>query len=284
MLVKRMDLTIPTVRCFLYVRNCEEDSASPSEANYPYGDGEMVARSDLEPDENKKSVLWLRNSESRTACSCVQISAEADHTVYFGGFQMTSTAKSVEVYINNNTALLMTVRGIRSPSAGSDASWTKAQCVVPGGARPVQRVRLVLKGGSGGDASSDTGFLIQTIRWTVRVPAITNQNEQGESTVTESPAQALDSTVPSISVENPEGGRASSVLDRTVAPTPTGPFARPDSLATQALSVQLSLMTQQMAALTTAMNGLNATIRAHHEYLVEQENQGNRSADDNNEN
>jgi hypothetical protein len=68
-------------------------------------------------------------------------------TFFLGGFQMVSTAKTVEVYLTDlegKETYLTTSKGIPFNKEDATASWYKAICVVPGGPRPISRLRIKL--------------------------------------------------------------------------------------------------------------------------------------------
>jgi hypothetical protein len=146
----------------------------------------------LRPDDTKKSVFWLDLDATETTdpSSEVVISAPAecrikrsssseaglsnleDQIFAWGGFQMTSNSKAVEVYFtaapstanaSPKESYLTSLRGI--PVAGGDGLF-KVLCAVPGGARPVLSVRFKLLSLQPKGADS---FSLSTLKWTARI-------------------------------------------------------------------------------------------------------------------
>eukprot|EP00539_Tryblionella_compressa_P001283 CAMPEP_0178743496 /NCGR_PEP_ID=MMETSP0744-20121128/6237_1 /TAXON_ID=913974 /ORGANISM="Nitzschia punctata, Strain CCMP561" /LENGTH=668 /DNA_ID=CAMNT_0020396505 /DNA_START=121 /DNA_END=2127 /DNA_ORIENTATION=+ len=70
-----------------------------------------------------------------------------DGTFFLGGFQMISTAKNVEIFLTDKDGkegYLTTSKGIPFNKEDTSAPWHKAICVVPGGPRPILRLRIKL--------------------------------------------------------------------------------------------------------------------------------------------
>lgn len=66
---------------------------------------------------------------------------------FLGGFQLVSTAKAVEIRLTDtegNEAFLMTSKGIPFMKDDTSAKWYKVICVVPGGPRPISKLRIIL--------------------------------------------------------------------------------------------------------------------------------------------
>lgn len=116
---------------------------------------------------------------------------------FLGGFQLISTARSVEVYVtrkdNDQEELLMTCRGIpiRDKTANNLSDCFKVFSVVPGGARPVTLLRLCLKseeksGDQNGSSSSSTKLV--SIQLTGRIPDPQQQQQPQEKS--DQPQQA----------------------------------------------------------------------------------------------
>lgn len=142
------------------------------------------------PDENKKSVYWLDEGPYEGEGDCLLLSASSKSTFFLGGFQILSNAKMIEVYLtteSSNDQYLMTCRGI--PSEGL----FKILCVVPGGPRPVNAVRLKIFIPKN-DADSDSKVLhVRSAKFTARVPEHKTVSENIDNK-----RRTNDSTIPSL--------------------------------------------------------------------------------------
>jgi hypothetical protein len=101
---------------------------------------EAPKRIRLRPDADKKSVVWLDPLDLDSVSRHHSVSGNGiyecylEHICFIGGFQLTSNARQVQVYltpdaISSPEAYLTTVKGLSS----SEQQWCKAQCVIPGG-------------------------------------------------------------------------------------------------------------------------------------------------------
>jgi hypothetical protein len=124
----------------------------------------------LTADESKKSVLWLKDLPTTTSSSgdpnaatkniktlMLVAADDTKNAFYIGGFQLQGLAKIIKVYVDDADRMIMSVRGIKSTRL---QAFFKAQCVIPGGARPVADfVRLEL----------EPAAAIHQVRWTIRM-------------------------------------------------------------------------------------------------------------------
>ena len=138
----------------------------------------------LRPDAQKKSVHWLDDDSSTydvaepAHCYFETITAAPSNVFLVGGFQLISTAKTIEVYLidtKENEAYLTTTRGIphhqddtdnnNTDSSNSPKKYYKVVCVIPGGPRPVQQVHLKLLG-----LQQQPSCSVASLRLTARLP------------------------------------------------------------------------------------------------------------------
>lgn len=136
---------------------------------------------------------------------------------FLGGFQLVSTARKIEVYVtkvgNPNEELLMTCRGIpvRDKDSNQPHDCFKVFSVVPGGPRPIKKLRLRLLSGDDGPSSPAAAGETKTpsstklvmIQLTGRIPDFQkqeqpNQQQQGQpiprAQMTPSPGQMTPSS------------------------------------------------------------------------------------------
>lgn len=135
------------------------------------------------PDEQKKSVFWLgedpkvKNNSTKninqlpakTEANAIATREESTDSPNLpgifsardpaeaiisssvvwavGGFQLTSNAQNVKVFLTSKEKedYLTTVKGLPSGSDFDNQKMFKALCVIPGGVRPVSRIRLVFE-------------------------------------------------------------------------------------------------------------------------------------------
>ncbi|KAG7356202.1 hypothetical protein IV203_000888 [Nitzschia inconspicua] len=114
----------------------------------------------LHQEPGKKSSFLLEPEESITPFYTVEKppnvvieyenpqAAVAKESMFFlGGFQMVSTAKTVEIYLTDmecKESYLTTSKGIPFNKEDKTTAWYKTICVVPGGPRPILRLRIKL--------------------------------------------------------------------------------------------------------------------------------------------
>lgn len=116
------------------------------------------------PDGQKKSAYWLDPCSPVPSPGTLVIDAD-DKVFFMGGFSLISGAKSIEIYlqVDDKENYLTTCRGI---PAKDHPGCFKVVTVVPGGARPVSRVRLKLVGA--GETVD-----VKEMRLTARIPETT---------------------------------------------------------------------------------------------------------------
>ena len=149
----------------------------------------------LRPDDTKKSVYWLHNAEEESS-SCKDSStkitvaapaeaiitrendahedgdratSEEQQTFAWGGMQITSNAKAIEIYYTSPTskeAYLTTIKGM---PAKEESDMVKALCAVPGGPRAVVAVRLKFLSLHPKDCPT---FCLATVKWTARIASV----------------------------------------------------------------------------------------------------------------
>jgi hypothetical protein len=109
-------------------------------------------------EEGKKSSFLLQSTTSSgsdihsiTAPATIVVENGTTNPIrsnfFLGGFQLVSTTRSVEVYLTDNEGkemLLMTSKGIPFMKEDTSAPWHKVICVVPGGPRPISKLRIKL--------------------------------------------------------------------------------------------------------------------------------------------
>jgi hypothetical protein len=136
----------------------------------------------LEQEPGKKSSFLLEPDTSITPFYTVekppnviieyenpQAAVPKDSTFFLGAFQMVSTAKTVEIYLTDvegKESYLTTSKGISFNKEDKTASWYKTICVVPGGPRPILRLRIKLLSLRPVDASTAK---LQFMKLTARV-------------------------------------------------------------------------------------------------------------------
>ncbi|KAL3906038.1 MAG: hypothetical protein SGILL_009438 [Bacillariaceae sp.] len=140
---------------------------------------EKTKKTFLVQEEGKKSSFLLLEPKDDTAFYCVEkppcvvieyTESESDvNTFFLGGFQLISSAKSTEVYLTDlqgKETYLTTSKGIPFNKEDTTASWYKAITVVPGGPRPISRLRIKLLSLRPTDASVAK---LQFIKLTARI-------------------------------------------------------------------------------------------------------------------
>jgi hypothetical protein len=137
----------------------------------------------LFPEEGKKSSFLLQSAMSISSdAEFYSIPAPAVIVIengrtknsvgspfFLGGFQLVSTAKSVEVHltdIEGKEVHLMTSKGIPYMKEDTSARWHKVICVVPGGPRPTSKLRIKLSSLLPVDT---TAAKLQSIKLTARI-------------------------------------------------------------------------------------------------------------------
>jgi hypothetical protein len=123
--------------------------------------------------EKGKKSSFLLETPTPTAPSIIVIENETPHSVdipfFFGGFQLVSTAKGVEIFLTDNEGketYLMTSKGIPYNKEDTSSLWHKAICVVPGGPRPISKLRMKLLSVSSGKV---TAVKLQSLKLTARI-------------------------------------------------------------------------------------------------------------------
>jgi hypothetical protein len=217
----------------------------------------------LRPDDTKKSVFWLDlvttdNATTDPSAVVVSVPAECritrrsaseagfsnteDPIFAWGGFQMTSNSKAVEVYFtpapsaanaSPKESYLTSLRGI--PVADSDSLF-KVLCAVPGGARPVLSVRLKFLSLQPKGAAS---FSLSLLKWTARVavaPPKTASKEPSPMVATGlSPSMGLFGPPPTSMGAHGVSPEAHGV------PTASTPFATKDDLGAAMAGLSFAL-------------------------------------------
>lgn len=146
----------PRLKCYL-----QSEGGDGSDAN-PSGDDAAIGTTYLEQEKGKKSSFLLESPAPTSGSQFYSIPAPCvvviqgagpisgdvpDVPFFLGGFQLVSTAKSVEVHLTDSEgkeSYLMTSKGIPVDKDDTAAEWHKAICVVPGGPRPISRLRVKL--------------------------------------------------------------------------------------------------------------------------------------------
>lgn len=152
----------------------------------------------LSPDPAKKSVFWLGRDPSLvvpdgedspepqrlfSTASPAEASFDSSAPWAIGGFQLVSNSQQVKVYLtppNQNEAYLTTVKGLPVTSTTNKDYQTtdevetsvklfKSMCVIPGGVRPVSRVRLVFEKLDQTSKDTDEVCRIQWVKLTARI-------------------------------------------------------------------------------------------------------------------
>jgi hypothetical protein len=231
---------------------------------------------------------------------------ESNHEDFFflGGFQLISTARSVEVFVTRKGSekeeLLMACRGIPvRDKAASLSDCFKVFSVVPGGPRPVTQLHLHLHAGpdSSSIEVSSTSTKLVSIQLTGRIPdaAQLQQQQTPQSQITPSSAmmmqQMMASTPTSVfsastplasgsgQRKNPFFSQQSQTSDR-VPPSPAAMHQRPPptpvGLQMQTPSSAQGTPNQSSFTPTTALPSANTeAIIAGVSFLVRSEGQAN---------
>lgn len=277
------------------------------QASLEYENGETQTHP-LEADESKKSVYWSKSlpsvpsgnngtSNGSGSIKSLTIATDDSNSFLIGGFQLQGMAKSVKVYVDDVDRLVMSVRGIKSTRL---QAFFKAQCVIPGGPRPVQRfVRLEL----------EPAAMIHQIRWTLRMRDDDPEEEKGGggNNVASNGAMPIEETTSSVGADGIDQAAGSTVSgdsrncqdiavpEPPIPEPPNQPL--PDEILLQsantvvnsaAATVQntngllsapaIASITQHMAELTSAMRELTATIKNHQQFLKDQQHRQSHSA------
>jgi hypothetical protein len=145
-------------------------------------------------------------------------------TIYFlGGFQIISNAKQAEVHWTDDKDgkehYLTTSRGIPfekdAHNHPQDECWYKAMCVVPGGPRPIRRLRIKLLSLQ---PKTITTARVKLFKLTARVPDLpTVTTDSAPNNKSEQPATTTTSAPPSSSSSGPTPANASSDLGAVMA-------------------------------------------------------------------
>ena len=100
--------------------------------------------------------LVVENGKQFTSTTTAQPKTNQDCAFFFGGLQILSSAKNIEIYLTNqegDETHLMTCKGISykfqekdsvstEPKSIGSTQWRKCLCVVPGGPRCISRLRV----------------------------------------------------------------------------------------------------------------------------------------------
>jgi hypothetical protein len=138
----------------------------------------------LEQEKGKKSSFLFEPKVSTTvfytlqkpAIIVIEYESPSNGSLFLGGFQMVSSAKTVEIYLTDlqgNESYLTTSKGIPFNKEDKSVSWYKTICVVPGGPRPISRLRMKLLSLRPTDASLAK---LQFIKLTARIAESPSQS------------------------------------------------------------------------------------------------------------
>lgn len=152
-----------------------------------------------------------------------------DSAFFLGGFQMVSTAKTVEIYLTDmegKEAYLTTSKGLSFNKEDKTAPWYKIICVVPGGPRPILKLRIKMLSLRPNDA---TTAKLQFMKLTARIADTPSPQPPVSSTENlSSPASGAFTPV-SITTEGSSNSPTKSIKPKSVffaTPEPVKPEPR----------------------------------------------------------
>lgn len=118
------------------------------------GDPTKIWTSPFQPEDGKKSSFLLSESSTIPHPASVDVRyvqpsspTENPQIFFLGGFQLVANAKSFEIYLtekDGKESYLTTSKGIVQPKGENGEEWQKAVCVIPGGPRPILKLKIKL--------------------------------------------------------------------------------------------------------------------------------------------
>ena len=260
----------------------------------------------LHPDAAKKSVFWLHVEEKEKILSSrageARISLPgpvegivtravgqndesnnnpAEDSIFaWGGLQLTSNAKAIEVYYTPPSATketyLTTLKGIPANNSATTPDLLKALCAVPGGPRAVVSVRLKFLSLQPKGSST---FQLATFKWTARMatvpkPATSTQSQPASQSM---PPSAMPPSAPAfMRGPNPSGNVTSSMFSTTMSSTASTPpndtaLTKDDVGAAMAgMSFALRSTEERLTAQLTKATTANQTMQQQLQILSQQ--------------